>query len=102
MATPPSTENMKSFTVIYNILADGKTAKIAPTNAIIKADTVKLLVDLNCESSCQFKLASDTYPLVNGKTYTSSQTIEYILDKPGEWFLYNEYISGVRYAIAFK
>lgn len=89
------------YEVRYNILADGNSAQLSPTQAILSAGTVKLVVNLNCVSSCKFKLKSDTYNLTNDRTYTSSQKIEYILDNSGEWIFYNEYIPESKFKINF-
>lgn len=98
-----SSIDKKEVSVLFNytILGDGSSVKLAPVQSSVEADIVKLSIKLNCESSCRFKLASDAYPLTSSKTYTSSQTIEYTLNKPGEWVFYNEYIPGPRFKISF-
>lgn len=89
-------------TVNYHILADG-TAQVSPvTTTLNTTGNVELQVNLSCVSSCQFRLASDSYPLANSATYIGSQTLKYTLTQHGTWYFYNAINSGTKYAFGIR
>ena len=89
-------------TETYRILADGQTAQESPVTMTLSATgDVDLAINLICAAACQFKLASDTYPISNNTIYTSSQTIIYTLSHHGTWYFYNQYTPNTKFGIKF-
>lgn len=90
-----------STAVTYRISDGGGTAQVAPViTRLGQYQAVNLTVDLQCLSSCQFKLVSDTHPITS-EIYSSSQKITYRLDRPGQHFFYNQFTPGVKFGVAF-
>lgn len=90
-------EPPKSVSMMYKILSDDAGAQVSPTYTIISSTSgVELTVNLQCSTRCQFKLVSDDYTFTNTTTYSSTQKIKYLIDKPGTYILYNQYQPNVK------
>lgn len=101
-SAPAPTPQAKAVTVLYNIAADGVTAQLSPvTTSVTTAGDIELTIRLTCAASCQFKLASDAYPLASSAIYSSSQTVKYTLTQHGTWYFYNEFIPNVKFGLKF-
>lgn len=105
--TPPNATNppaipAETASILYRILPDGNSAQVSPvTTAFNNTTSIKILINLTCMGTCQFKLVSDNYTLSNATTYTSSQSITYTVATPGKYVFYNQYTPSTKFAISF-
>lgn len=100
--TPLASSDEPVATELYKISADGNSAQETPVATTLTASgNIKLVIHLSCAAACQFRLASDAYPLASSALYTSSQTITYSLTQHGTWYFYNQYTPNTRFGIKF-
>lgn len=99
---PAATAKTDTAYVLYQVAADGNTAKVTPVTSTFTGPTnIELTIDLQCLGTCKFKLVSDNYTFSNTSTYTSSQKVKYQITKPGEYIFYNQFTPGTKFKIKF-